>query len=572
MMDSKLPAVSRHPTPPLSVISSTAQGIDDASINELASGFTALHRRCIMEDSTIATFLPPLDDNKMRDFWLGLIQQCRSGTPESGEKVIVYLAEDGAISGVASLLLPWSQTGNHRAWVEKLMVDGRLRQRGIARRLMDELERIAVEKGKWILLLDTETGSKAEKVYPKLGYVEYGTIPDYSLTMGSVVLPHLRTGWHVDQAIMNEDERLVVIRFGRDYSQDCMRQDEVLFKIADRVKNFAVIYVCDLEEVPDFKQMYELYDPMTIMFFFRNKHMMCDFGTGNNNKLNWVLEDKQELIDIVETIYRGAKKGRGLVSGKRQALIPDNQGQSTPSYPAVHWLPADLSTAMSCHFQPYGASCACDPNLSQRGYESFDPYNTSYYSNAHRSHGDGSDSHSNIHQFYGDETNFHSNAYQSFGNDANYQTNAYHSFGDGAGTYEHPSFGQDFDGSAQSPYSSYGHSYGYPQQYEPYASPYPTPPGQYAEQYSCGYQDFDSCGGGCCRDDMPSTGYYMPGYYEYLWPPVMVETVENVEEFTMKRETRPMARSKTRGPRKRAGGRRGREYYGSYGMGGCGMM
>ncbi|MCJ1255165.1 U4/U6-U5 snRNP complex subunit dib1 [Lignoscripta atroalba] len=92
-----------------------------------------------------------------------------------------------------------------------------------------------------------------------------------------------------------------------------MRQDEVLYRIADRVKNFAVIYVCDLDQVPDFKQMYELYDPMTLMFFFRNKHMMCDFGTGNNNKLNWVLEDKQELIDILETIYRGAKKGRGLV-------------------------------------------------------------------------------------------------------------------------------------------------------------------------------------------------------------------------------------------------------------------
>jgi U5 snRNP protein, DIM1 family len=96
------------------------------------------------------------------------------------------------------------------------------------------------------------------------------------------------------------------------------------------VKNFAVIYLCDLDLVPDFKQMYELYDPMTIvscnehtflfphtnsvqMFFFRNKHMMIDLGTGNNNKLNFVLEDKQELIDILETIYRGAKKGRGLV-------------------------------------------------------------------------------------------------------------------------------------------------------------------------------------------------------------------------------------------------------------------
>lgn len=137
---------------PLSIISSAAQSIDDASINDLVTGFAALHRRCITEDATIATFLPPLDDNKMGEFWLGLIRQCQSGTPESGEKVIVYLTEDGAITGVASLLLPWSQTGNHRAWVEKLMVDGRLRQRGIARRLMAELERIAVEKGKWILV------------------------------------------------------------------------------------------------------------------------------------------------------------------------------------------------------------------------------------------------------------------------------------------------------------------------------------------------------------------------------------------------------------------------------------
>ena len=49
---------------------------------------------------------------------------------------------------------------------------------------------------------------------------------------------------------------------------------------------------------------------------------MCDFGTGNNNKINWVLDDKQEMIDIIETIYRGARKGRGLVvSPKGQSTL-----------------------------------------------------------------------------------------------------------------------------------------------------------------------------------------------------------------------------------------------------------
>ena len=59
----------------------------------------------------------------------------------------------------------------------------------------------------------------------------------------------------------SEDERVVVIRFGRAWDPDCMRQDEVLYRIADKVKNFAVIYLCDIDQVPDFNQMYELYDP-----------------------------------------------------------------------------------------------------------------------------------------------------------------------------------------------------------------------------------------------------------------------------------------------------------------------
>ena len=43
------------------------------------------------------------------------------------------------------------------------------------------------------------------------------------------------------------------------------------------------------------------------------QHIMIDLGTGNNNKINWAIHDSQEVIDIIETVYRGARKGRGLV-------------------------------------------------------------------------------------------------------------------------------------------------------------------------------------------------------------------------------------------------------------------
>jgi U5 snRNP protein, DIM1 family len=86
-----------------------------------------------------------------------------------------------------------------------------------------------------------------------------------------------------------------------------------LAKIAEKVKNMAIIFLVDISKVPDFNTMYELYDPCTIMFFFRNRHMMMDLGTGNNNKINFLINEKQEVIDIIECVFRGARKGKGLI-------------------------------------------------------------------------------------------------------------------------------------------------------------------------------------------------------------------------------------------------------------------
>ena len=48
----------------------------------------------------------------------------------------------------------------------------------------------------------------------------------------SYLLPHLRSGWAVDQAILNEEERVVCLRFGRDGDETCMQMDEARARTA----------------------------------------------------------------------------------------------------------------------------------------------------------------------------------------------------------------------------------------------------------------------------------------------------------------------------------------------------
>jgi len=109
------------------------------------------------------------------------------------------------------------------------------------------------------------------------------------------------------------------MRFGHDWDDTCLVVDEVLAGIAEKIKKFAVVYLVDTTEVPEFNSMYELWDDdCAVMFFYRNKHIMVDLGTGNNNKINWAFDDQDEMIAIIEAVYKAARKGRGLAIGPRE--------------------------------------------------------------------------------------------------------------------------------------------------------------------------------------------------------------------------------------------------------------
>ena len=54
------------------------------------------------------------------------------------------------------------------------------RRRGFARKLMLAVDGLALSTNRWLLVLDTVTGDRAEQLYPTCGYRKVGVIPGYA--------------------------------------------------------------------------------------------------------------------------------------------------------------------------------------------------------------------------------------------------------------------------------------------------------------------------------------------------------------------------------------------------------
>lgn len=106
------------------------------------------------------------------------------------------------------------------------------------------------------------------------------------------------------------------------YYLDTQKMDEMLALASPKVRKFCTMYTVDTNKVPEFNQMYELghdREPFAVMFFYRNVHIKVDVGTGNNNKINFfAFEGMDELIDIIEAVFRAGKIGKHMTSSERK--------------------------------------------------------------------------------------------------------------------------------------------------------------------------------------------------------------------------------------------------------------
>ncbi|MEU1125207.1 GNAT family N-acetyltransferase [Streptomyces sp. NPDC005899] len=137
-----------------------------------------------VEGGASVGFLAPLDRSTAASWW-----RERAAAVDAGH-LQVWIARDGErVAGTIGLVKPALPNARHRAEVAKLMVCPSARGHGIGRALLAAAERSAADEGLSLLILDTETGSPAERLYRSAGWTECGSVPAYAGDPQSVLQP-----------------------------------------------------------------------------------------------------------------------------------------------------------------------------------------------------------------------------------------------------------------------------------------------------------------------------------------------------------------------------------------------
>ena len=138
-------------------------------------GLTDVLLDCVRGGASIG-FMDGLTREHARAFWRRV-----AAAVAAGERALLVAEDEFGVCGTVQLA--WAQPDNqpHRADVSKMLVHRRARRRGLGAALMRAAEGVARDAGRTLLVLDTGTGTDAERLYTRLGWQRVGEVPGYAL-------------------------------------------------------------------------------------------------------------------------------------------------------------------------------------------------------------------------------------------------------------------------------------------------------------------------------------------------------------------------------------------------------
>jgi ribosomal protein S18 acetylase RimI-like enzyme len=142
--------------------------------DDIVDGLTDLLLDAVSGGASVS-FMAALQPAEAKEWWSKTLAASRP------KAVLLIARDEQGIVGTVQMQPSWAPNQPHRGDVLKLMVHRRGRRRGIARALMEELERYAVEEKITLLLLDTCKGTPAERLYTELGWSRVGVVPNFAL-------------------------------------------------------------------------------------------------------------------------------------------------------------------------------------------------------------------------------------------------------------------------------------------------------------------------------------------------------------------------------------------------------
>ena len=129
-----------------------------------------------VEGGASVSFMLPLSRERAVAFW----QRVADGVA-SGSRALLVAEDAEGICGTVQLVFDLPENQPHRGDLAKMLVRRRARKQGLGAALVQAAEATARECGKSLLVLDTVTGSDAERLYARLGWQRVGEIPRYAL-------------------------------------------------------------------------------------------------------------------------------------------------------------------------------------------------------------------------------------------------------------------------------------------------------------------------------------------------------------------------------------------------------